>query len=203
MTTVNRTNIIKVLPPRNLAEKETTHSLSQWKINFRQYCKKDDSYRTFLMSETTWDSQKPNYGLEAQQAGDGIAGRSAAARCDDLQDFLLMLASYLPHGYITDKLLKKSVSFESAFAIIEDHYGVTPSQETFCDFSGLQRLPSEPYRQFYDRMVAFVTKHLVKGHKTKKSNLDGIDVPAGGDILTASLLNLVALQWIEKFTLRC
>ena len=198
MTTVNRTNIIKVLPPRNLAEKETTHSLSQWKINFRQYCKKDDSYRTFLMSETTWDSQKPNYGLEAQQAGDGIAGRSAAARCDDLQDFLLMLASYLPHGYITDKLLKKSVSFESAFAIIEDHYGVTPSQKTFCDFSGLQRLPSEPYRQFYDRMVAFVTKHLVKGHKTKKSNLDGIDVPAGGDILTASLLNLVALQWIEK-----
>ena len=198
MTTTGRANIIKVLPPRNLAEQETTHSLSQWKTNFRQYCKKDDLYRSFLMSETTWDPLKPNYGLSAVEAENGNIGRSASARSDDLQDFLLMLASYLPHGYITDKILKKSVSFESAFLIIEDHYGVTPSQETFCDFTGLKRLPNEPYRQFYDRMVAFVTKHLVKGHKTTKSNLEGIDVPAGGDVLTASLLNLVALQWIER-----
>ena len=162
--TASRTNIIKVLPPRNLAEQEMTHTLSQWKVNFRQYCKKDDLYRSFLMSETTWDSQKVNYGLQAVPAENGNVGHSALARCDDLQDFLLMLASYLPHGYITDKLLKKSVSFDSAFSIIEDHYGVTPSQETFCDFPGMKRLPNEPYRQFYDRMVAFVTKHLVKGH---------------------------------------
>ena len=196
--TASRTNIIKVLPPRNLAEQETTHSLSQWKINFRQYCKKDDLYRSFLMSETTWDPQKANYGLQAITAENGNVGRSAQARCDDLQDFLLMLASYLPHGYITEKLLKKSMSFDSAFSIIEDHYGVIPSQETFCDFPGMKRLQNEPYRQFYDRMVAFVTKHLVKGHKSKATNLEGIDIPAGGDVLSASLLNLITLQWIEK-----
>ena len=90
-----------------------------------------------------------------------------------------MLASYLPHEYITDKLLKKSVSFDSAFSIIEDHYGVTPSQETFCDFSGLKRLPNEPYRQFYDRMVSFVEKHLVKGHRTKTTSLESVSIPPG------------------------
>ena len=62
----------------------------------------------------------------------------------------------------------------------------------------MKRLPNEPYRQFYDRMVAFVTKHLVKGHKSKASNLEGIDIPAGGDVLSASLLDLIKLQWIEK-----
>ena len=55
------------------------------------------------MSETTWNPQKANKGLQAVTAENGNVGRSAQARCDDLQDFLLMLASYLPHGYITEK----------------------------------------------------------------------------------------------------
>ena len=92
MTTTTRANYIKVLPPRNLLEKETTHSLSQWKINFRKYCKKDDLYRSFLMSETTWDSQKPNYGLTVDPTVEGSNGRSVEAKCDDLLDFLLMLS---------------------------------------------------------------------------------------------------------------
>ena len=41
---------VKVPPPRPLTNSETTHTLSQWKINFRQYCKRDDSYRHFLKS---------------------------------------------------------------------------------------------------------------------------------------------------------
>ena len=33
------------------------------------------------------------------------------------------------------------------------------------------------------------------------SNLDSIEIPAGGDVLSASLLNLVTLQWLEKIHL--
>ena len=147
---------IKILPPRPLTNTESTHSLTQWKINFKQYCKKDESYKHFLLQTTTWDFSKDNAGFTQN-----VGSRSPAELKEDLNDFLLMLASYLPHGYITDKLITKSKSFESAIYIIEDHYGLIPSQETFCDLASMNRLPDEPYRQFYDRLVAFASKHLM------------------------------------------
>ena len=130
------TSKIKFHPPRPLADSETSHSLSQWKINFRQFCKKDDSYKLFLLSTTTWAPASNNYGFNAN-----VGDRTPAQIKDDLEDFLYMLSSYLPHGFLTDKILKKSTSFDSAFKIIEEHYGVLPSQETFCDFFGMSRAP--------------------------------------------------------------
>ena len=146
---------IKVLPPRPLTSVETTHSVSQWRVNFKQYCKKDDAFKHFLLSTTKWDFTKDMAGFTSN-----VGTRTPAVLKEDLEDFLLMLASYLPHGYLTDKLVTKSTSFDSAIRIIEDHYGLTPSQETFCDLVSMSRLPDEPYRQYFDRLVAFVSKHL-------------------------------------------
>ena len=147
---------IKFHPPRPLTDQETTHTLSQWKINFRQFCKKDDSYKYFLRSEVTWNPDADNFGFRAN-----VGETTPAQLKDDLEDFLYMLASYLPHGFLTEKILKKSTSFNSAFKLIEEHFGLLPSQETFCDFSSLTRAPSEPYRQFFDRMLAFLSQHLM------------------------------------------
>ena len=192
MTTTARSSFVKVLPPRILTDKETTHSLTQWKINFKQYCKKDDTYRYFLLVSTEWNATVANYGFTAN-----VGNRTPEMLGEDVQDFLYMLSSYMPHGYITDKILKKSRSFESAFTIIEEHYGLIPSQETFCDFSEMMRLPSEPYRQFYDRMVAFVSKHMMRGG-TNATEVDGVQVPENGDDISVSMLNLNTLQWISK-----
>ena len=79
-----------------------------------------------------------------------VGNRTPETSKEDVQDFLHMFESYLPHGYITDKIVKKSRSFESAFTIVEEHFGLSPSQETFCDISSMFHLPSEPYRQYYD-----------------------------------------------------
>ena len=193
MTTAARANFVKVLPPRALTDKETTHSLTQWKINFKQYCKKDDLYRHFLLATTEWDATEANYGFT-----DNVGARTPAILGEEVQDFLYMLTSYMPHGYITDKVLKKSRSFESAFSIIEEHYGLVPSQETFCDLSDMSRLPGEPYRQFYDRMVAFVYKHLMQRNTTNATEVDGVQIPDNGDSMSVSMLNLIALQWISK-----
>ena len=54
---------VKVLPPRPLSSTETVHSLSQWKINFKQYCKKDESFKYFLRSTTVWDKTENNAGF--------------------------------------------------------------------------------------------------------------------------------------------
>ena len=189
---VDKAAYVKVPPPRPLTDAETTHTLTQWKTNFRQYCKRDDSYKLFLQSSTTWDATQDNYGFRAV-----VDGREPVQIADDLEDFLLMLASFLPHGYITDKIVKKSSSFSSAFAIIEEHFGLAPSQETWCDFVALSRAPNEPYRQFYDRLVSFASKHLMK-ENVKNTEVDGVFVATGGDQLTVSMLNMITLQWLQK-----
>ena len=153
MTSNNR---IKVLPPRPLTNSESSHSLAQWKINFRQFMKKDDAYASFLKSTVTWDASKENYGFTRN-----LDEREPAQVSDDLQDFLHMLASYMPHGFITDRILQQSTSFDTAFKIIEESFGLLPTQETFCDFLSLNRLPNEPYRQFYERILSFMVQHLV------------------------------------------
>ena len=183
---------IKVPPPRPLTNDETTHTLAQWRINYKQYCKRDDAYKPFLLASTRWNASQENYGFVA-----AINGRQPEVLANDIEDFLYMLASFLPHGYITDKIVKKSTSFETAFLIIEENYGLVPSQETFCDFITLSRMPNEPYRQLYDRMVSFVSKHLMP-RTTALTEVDGVEIPTAGDQLSVSLLNLVALQWVNK-----
>ena len=49
----------------------------------------------------------------------------------------------------------------------------------------------------FDRMVAFATQHLMPAHDGDFS-VNGINVPADGDKLTVSHLNLIALQWLQK-----
>ena len=184
---------VKVLPPRPLSSTETVHSLAQWKINFKQYCKKDESFKYFLRSTTVWDKTENNAGFT-----EDVGKKKPEDLKEDLDDFLLMLASYLPHGYITDKILNKSESFESAFLIIEDHYGLIPSQETFCDLTQMSRLPDEPYRQFFDRLVAFTGRHLMTHDGKQEYSVEGIKVPPAGDSLSVSMLNMLALRWLDK-----
>ena len=73
---------VKILPPRPLTAAETTHSLSQWKINFKQYCKKDDTFKLFLLSTTRWDFSKDNAGFTANEGT-----RTPQVLKEDLQDF--------------------------------------------------------------------------------------------------------------------
>ena len=89
------TNRIKVLPPRPLTNSESSHSLAQWKINFRQFIKRDDAYASFLKSSVSWDATKENYGFTRN-----MDERTPGQISDDLEDFLHMLASYMPHGFI-------------------------------------------------------------------------------------------------------
>lgn len=93
---------IKFAPPRPLAESEDTHSLSRWKTNFKNYCKKDPDYVHFLKSTTVWRSDQPNYGFT-----ENVGDKTPDVLEEHVKDFLHLLASYLPHGFLTDKLLKK------------------------------------------------------------------------------------------------
>ena len=59
-------------------------------------------------------------------------------------------------------------------------------------------LPNEPYRQLFDSMVAFVLEHLIVRNERQNVEVDVIQIPAAGDELNVSMLNLITLQWMSK-----
>ena len=185
-------NHVKIPLPRKLETKETMQSLQQWMMQFKQYMKQDDNYRGFLASDVVWNPAHRTYGFEAEAEG---LRRTAVQKMDDCKDFLRILCTFLPHGYLTTKLVDTSTSLTSAFGIIEEHYGLLPSQETFIDLESLNKQTGESYRQFYERLMAHVRQHLLA---TAGVAVDGATVAAGGDKLTVSHMNMVALMWLRK-----
>ena len=50
---------------------------------------------------------------------------------------------------------------EDCWRLIEEHYNVNITPETFLDFELLQKDPGENYRQFYERLLQHSKLHLV------------------------------------------
>ena len=151
---------IKVPVPPKLNNKETQQNLRLFKMQFRQYMKQDDHYRAFLSSDVEWDPNADNYGFEDEEAG---LRRTAAAMKDDCKDFIFILATFLPHDYLTEKLVSTSTSFESAFKIIEEHFGLSRSQESYLELESFTKQGGESHRQFYERLLSHTRDHLVDG----------------------------------------
>ena len=144
-------------PPRQLGAKETLESLSHWQTTFRTFYKKDDSYKTFFKKDQKWNHLRPNYDLNDEPDGEK---RSAADLAEDLTDLLNTLAGYLPHSYLTDKILKSSKCWTDVWRIIHDHYNVQVTSETLLDFESLHKLSEETHRQFFERLLQHAKQHL-------------------------------------------
>ena len=56
-------NFVKTPPPRPLSQKETLDSLNHWKTIFRNYYRRDSSFKQFLKSDCKWDFKESNYAL--------------------------------------------------------------------------------------------------------------------------------------------
>ena len=129
---------VKLPPPRQLTQSETLDSLTHWKSIFRNYFRRDTVFRQFLNSK--WDPAATNYGL-VDEAGEN--GMKAEERKDALVDFLGNLAGFLPHSYLTSKLLENTKSLEDCWNIIDEHYNVQVTSETLLDFEKMKKEPGE------------------------------------------------------------
>jgi len=183
---------IKLREPRKLECNESLTSLHQWKLQFRQFVKQDDQYKGFLSSEVRWDPTVVNYGFLAETNG---LRRSATDKMDDCKDFLHLLATFLPHGYLTEKLISTATSFAKAFDIIQEHYGLMPTQESFLDLDSFSKQTGESYRHFYERIQAHTRQHL---HNIPGVTVEEARVPEGGDRISVSHANLLALICLKK-----
>ena len=177
---------VKLPPPRQLTQKETLDSLDHWKAIFRSYFRRDSIFKQFLATNMTWNPASENFGLSAEN------DMTASERCDALKDFLNTLAGFLPHSYLTAKLLNTQ-KLEDCWNIIEEHYNVKVTSETFLDFENVKKNPDENYRQFYERLLQHSRLHLAPINAEV-----GKIVNTEDDKMTISLMNHVALQWLRK-----
>ena len=173
-------------PPRQLGNKETLESLLHWRTTFKTFYKKDDNYKCFFRVDMKWDYNSQHYGLQDDQE----AGRQAPDLADDLSDLLYTLAGYLPHAYLTDKILINTKCWEDVWTVINDHYNVQVSSETFLDFESMYKQDEETYRQFYERLLQHVKQHLAPADVKVESITN-----TAKDTMSISLMNIVALQW--------
>ena len=178
---------VKLPPPRQLTQNETLDSLDHWKSIFRSFFRRDSIFRQFLESDCEWDPSREHYGLTDKN------GMKAKDRKDALIDFLNNLAGFLPHSYLTPKLIQNTKSLEECWGIIEEHYNVQISSETLLDFESMRKEPAENYRQFYERLLQHCRLHLAP-EKAKVDNLKNTKK----DEMSISIMNFVALQWLRK-----
>ena len=165
-------------------------SLNHWRSTFRTFYKRDDAYRRFFRSDFNWNPKAVNYGL--QEETDGLK-RSAADLKEDLIDLLNTLAGFLPHSYLTDKLLSETTNWNDTFQIILEHYNVNVSCESLLDFESLNKRSEETHRQFFERLLQHSKLHLAP----KNAKIDS-KVNENDDVMTISLMNMIALQWLRK-----
>ena len=180
-------NFVKAPPPRPLNQQESLDSLNHWKTLFRNYYRRDSSYKQFLHKDCTWNFSEENYGLQT------LAEETPDERAENLSDFLSTLAGFLPHSYLTQKLLEDTTCLQDCWNLIYEHYNVKITPETLLDFEGLNKDHSENYRQYYDRLLQHIRLHLApRGAIVEKLE------NTRADSMTISLMNLVALQWLRK-----
>merc|ERR1712082_475588 len=111
----------------------------------------------------------------------------------DLLDLLNTLAGYLPHSYLTDKIVKDTKGWKDVWDIIYEHYGVKVTNETFLDFESINKQLDETHRQFYERLLQHVRQHLAPAGATAKPL-----TAQTADQMSIILMNMVALQWLRK-----
>ena len=185
MSTVARTP-----PPRPLGCKETLDSLTHWRTTWRTFYKRDDSYKYFVRETTTWDPSAVNYGQVDEE--DGLK-RKAVDMKEDLLDLLNTLAGYLPHSYLTDKILVGTKGWPDVWNIIWEHYGVQVTSETLLDFESLYKQTGETHRQFYERLLQHCKQQLAPAGVKAEQISNTV-----ADKMSISLMNMTALQWLRK-----
>ena len=183
--------ISRTPPPRQLQANESLESLSHWKTAFKTFYKRDDCYKIFFKTGTQWNPSHENYGLQEERDGDR---RSAADLSEDLKDLLNTLAGYLPHSYLTDKIVNNTKNWDEVYEVIFDHYNVKVTSESLLDFESIHKKAEETHRQFYERLLQHTKQHLAPANVKAENLTNG----ATADKMTISLMNMVALQWLRK-----
>ena len=189
--------------PRKLEAQEDTQSLNQWQSTFRSYYRSCERYGYFFRAGFVWDPRAENWGITAAET-EGKK-RPVEVLCQDLQDFLANLGSYLPYNYAAKKLLKVPTSLATVWETIYDIYDADITAASFMDFVHITKNEAESYRSYWERLVDHVRDHLAVSPPAPAAviKVDEATAPRGnGEELTVTLLDLITVCWLQNINPR-
>ena len=131
---MNRQNALPAPPPppaikvntgakipqlRTLNKIETLDTLTQWKTTVRNFYRRDDQYKFFLLRTTVWNPTVDNYGFQAETVG---LQRAAPEIKEDLEVFLNLISGFLPFSFLRERLEKNTTSMKDVWNLIFEVY---------------------------------------------------------------------------------
>ena len=111
-------------PPRPLGASETLETLTHLKTTFKTFYKRNEAYKYFIKETTEWDPDAADGNYNQTAEGEAGLKRTVADMKEDLVDLLSTLAGYLPHSYLTNKIVSGTKGWKDVWNVIYDHYGV-------------------------------------------------------------------------------
>ena len=179
----------KALAPRRLDTQESLQTLNHWRAVFRNYYRRCQYYRLFLLPNTSWNNTENRGFTRPETTG---LKRNEATLAADLDGFLDCIASFLPFDYVGEKLKSDSTNIDSVWSIIYELYDAEVNTTNFLDYANMKRESDETYRSYFNRLVGFVRQHLPR----EPTVSEGVSVPQGGEKLTVGLLDTIAIHWL-------
>ena len=177
--------------PRKLNEAETHDSFAHWQALFRSCYRQDDNLKIFFSANYTWNTNAANWGLQAETQG---MNRGIDDLKEDLTEFLNLINSYLPNSFLRERIFRQSRNLKSVYDIIAKSYGIKVTGASWLQLLKIKRRSQESHLQLFERLMDFAEKHLVKD---VNKEVDGVQVPAGGDKMSVSIMNMITLQWLK------
>ena len=176
--------------PRTLNKKESLDSITQWKTTVRNYYRRDDHFKRFLLAGAAWNPARPHHGFQAET--DGLR-RPAADVADDLNVFLNLISGFLPFSFLKEKLELDTKNMKDVWNIIFEVYGHEITQDSFLDFADLPKDEGETHRQFFERLNSHIRRHLTPANVAAA----GMNSGAEGDTYNITIGNMVVAHWLK------
>ena len=176
--------------PRTLNKKESLDSITQWKTTVRNYYRRDDHFKRFLLAGATWNPAARHHGFQAET--DGLR-RPAADVADDLNVFLNLISGFLPFSFLKEKLELDTKNMKDVWNIIFEVYGHEITQDSFLDFADLPKDEGETHRQFFERLNSHIRRHLTPANTAAAGMNSGV----GGDTYNITIGNMVVAHWLK------
>ena len=178
--------------PKNLELTETRESLTTWLDVLHNYLLRDANSQRFVTGQLNWNPAAVNYGLQAEGPGSKLR-RTAPEMEAALREMFRTISSFFPFGFLKRKF-PQSTSFQNIKEMIYQAYNLQLNSCSLLEHAGLKRTPDENHFIFYSRVHDYFYEHLAPANATG----GGYTAPPGGDTMSLSHANLIALIWLEK-----
>ena len=185
--------------PQTLTLTETRESITTWMDVMHNYLLRDANSTRFVTPGFTWNpalADNGHYGLAAEGPGTKLR-RTQPEMEAALREMFRTVSSFFPFGFLKREF-PLSTSWPDMLRMIYKAYNMQLNAASLLSYTEVKRSPDENYYIFHARLYDYFYQHLAPANATGAGHV----APAGGDTMSLSQANMIAILWLEKIDKR-